>query len=68
MDHHPEGEARRLRRTWLLRLFSQSLQRQQVGPAGPCVQRVQAPGPWQAGPGWAGQNGPQAVLAPDDFE
>ncbi|HET8745943.1 MAG TPA: hypothetical protein VFM98_10070 [Ramlibacter sp.] len=67
MDH-PEGEARRLRRTWLLRLFSQSLQRQQGGPAGPSVQRIQAPGRWEPGEGWAAQSSPEAALAGDDFE
>lgn len=67
MDHH-EHETRRRRREWLLRLCSQSLQRQQGGPAGPCAQRIQAPGPWAPGEGWAGQSSPEAVAVPGDME
>lgn len=58
------GEARRERREWLLRVSSQSLQRQQVGAAGPFLQPVQAPGEWRPAPGWAGQNSPEAMAQP----
>jgi hypothetical protein len=61
-----QAEARRQRRDWLLRLCSQSLQRQQVGRGGACMQRTQAGGSWQPGVGWAGQNCPEAMLAPED--
>lgn len=55
-----EREARRERREWLLRVSSQSLQRQQVGPSGRCIQPFQGPGEWRPAPGWAGQNSPEA--------
>jgi hypothetical protein len=67
MDHL-EGEARRQRRERLLRLFSQSQQRQQVGPGGPCIQRIKAPGPWAPAPGWTGQNSPEAAWLQDKPE
>jgi hypothetical protein len=67
MEHH-EGEARRQRREWLLRLCSQSQQRQQVGRAAPCVQRVQGAGRWAPGEGWAGQSSPQATVPPQEPE
>jgi hypothetical protein len=57
-----EREARRERREWLLRVCSQSLQRQQVGPSGRCIQPFQGPGEWRPAPGWAGQNSPEALL------
>ena len=60
------GEARRERREWLLRVCSQSLQRQQVGASGPCIQPNQAPGEWRPAPGWVGQNSPEAILPPGD--
>lgn len=65
-DH--EGDARRERRQWLLRVFSQSQQRQQVGRGGVCVQRIQTPGTWQPGQGWVGQNSPEAAWGQDDVE
>lgn len=67
MNHH-EREVRRERREWLLRVCSQSQQRQQVGPGGICVQRIQAAGTWRPGEGWAGQNSPESALPPDDLE
>jgi hypothetical protein len=32
------------------------------------VQRIQAPGIWRPGTGWAGQNSPESALPPDDIE
>ena len=57
-----EREARRERREWLLRVSSQSLQRQQAGAAGRCIQPFQGPGAWRPAPGWTGQNDPEARL------
>lgn len=67
MDHS-EGDARRRRRDWLLRLCSQSQQRQQVGPGGAGMQRVQGPAGWEPAPGWVGQGGPEALLQADLLE
>jgi hypothetical protein len=65
MNHH-EREARRERREWLLRVCSQAQQRQQVGPAGHCVQRIQAAGTWRPGEGWVGQNSPECTTVPPE--
>jgi hypothetical protein len=67
MNHH-EREVRRERREWLLRVCSQSQQRQQVGPGAICVQRIQAAGTWRPGEGWVGQNSPESALPPDEIE
>jgi hypothetical protein len=56
MGQH-EGEGRRERRQWLLRVSCQSLQRQQVGPSRALAQAVQADLPWRPAPGWAGRSG-----------
>ncbi|GAB3645448.1 hypothetical protein [Ramlibacter alkalitolerans] len=67
MNHH-EREVRRERREWLLRVCSQAQQRQQVGPGGRCVQRLQATGVWRPGEGWVGQNSPESALPAEDAE
>jgi hypothetical protein len=51
--------ARRQRREWLLRVCSQSLQRQQAGIAAAAVVPVRVDVGWAPVPGWAGQNGPE---------
>jgi len=66
--NHSECQVRRERREWLLRVSSQAQQRQQVGPGGWCMQRVQAAGTWRPGEGWVGQNSPPSALAPEDDE
>jgi hypothetical protein len=52
--------ARRQRREWLLRVSSQSLQRQQAGIAAAAVVPVRVDIAWAPVPGWAGQNSPEA--------
>jgi hypothetical protein len=61
-----DGQARRERREWLLRVCSQSLQRQQVGASGVCIQAVQGPGAWRPAPGWVGQNSPESGVPARD--
>jgi hypothetical protein len=61
-----EGDAGRRRREWLLRVSSQSQQRQQGGTAGSFPAR--STGTWRPAPGWAGQANPQALLPLDDTE
>jgi hypothetical protein len=57
---HEELRVRRERREWLLRVCSQSLQRQQAGRAAAVVVPVRVADPWRPVPGWAGQNSPEA--------
>lgn len=57
---HEELKLRRERREWLLRVCSQSLQRQQAGIAAGAVVPVHVADPWRAVPGWTGQNSPEA--------
>jgi len=52
-------KARRQRREWLLRVCSQSLQRQQAGMAAAAVVPVRVDAGWAPVPGWAGQNSPE---------
>jgi hypothetical protein len=66
-------DARRERREWLLRVCSQSLQRQQAGIAAAAVVPVRVDSRWRPVPGWAGQNSPEAsaparAAEPDERE
>lgn len=57
---HEELKVRRERREWLLRVCSQSLQKQQAGMAAAAVVGARVADPWRPAPGWTGQNSPEA--------